>query len=312
MNLHPEFSTNDVIAIAMAVLVIVTLIIIAGRLRVYRATKQDLSSKYKDKVWASPLEARTKYPDVEVFRFRRFGFLFGIACSLILTTTLMNWTIEKTVASDFEYATHFESDIEITPPQTTEPPLPPPPPPPPVVIEVPDELVADMEESVEFMDQSIEAEAIVDAPPAPEPKAPAVIVPPPPPPPKEDVEEIFKVVEEMPRFPGCEGIAGSISEKKACADKALLEFIHANLEYPPYARENNIQGTVVVQFVVNRDGTIQDAQVLRDIGAGCGKEVRRVVDLMNVKNLLWTPGKQRGSPVRVIFILPVKFTLLSS
>jgi protein TonB len=312
MNLHPDFTTNQVMTVAIVMLAVILAIILIGRLRIRKAAHQDLTAKYKDKIWSSPLEARAKYPDVEVFQYSRYGLLFGVICALALTTTLMNWTIVDDIESGFEDVEYVESEIEVTPPQTSEPPPPPPPPPPPTVIEVPEELFDEVEENVEFMDQSIEAESIVDAPPPVETKAPTVAPPPPPPPPKDDVEEIFKVVEEMPRFPGCEDVNGSSAEKKACADKRLLEFIHANMEYPPYARENNIQGTVVVQFVVNRDGTIQDISVLRDIGAGCGEEVKRVVALMNSKNLRWTPGKQRGMPVRVIFILPVKFTLLTS
>ncbi|MDX1410485.1 MAG: energy transducer TonB, partial [Saprospiraceae bacterium] len=133
---------------------------------------------------------------------------------------------------------------------------------------------------------------------------------PPPPPPAEEYEEIFKIVEEMPRFPGCEEMAASTNEKKQCADQKLLEFIYANIQYPLVARENNIQGNVVLSFVVNRDGSIEQIQVLRDVGAGCGEEAVRVIKLMEQKGIKWIPGKQRGQPVRVQFLLPVKFKLL--
>ena len=66
---------------------------------------------------------------------------------------------------------------------------------------------------------------------------------------------------------------------------------------------------VVVRFVVEKDGSITDAQVVRDIGAGCGDEAMRVVSMMNGMGEKWTPGKQRGRPVRVQFNLPVKFQL---
>ncbi len=312
MNLHPDFDTNQVVTVMISLVVVLFAIITLVRMRILSASRKNLTAKYQNKVWSSPLEARVKYPDVEVFKYRRYGLLFGIMSSLLLTLTLMNWTTVNKLNTEFDDVSYVEADIEITPPQTTEPPPPPPPPLPPSVIEVPDELVSEMEENVEFMDQSIEAESIIDAPPVEvEHKARPAIIPPPPPP-KEDVEEIFKVVEEMPRFPGCEDLNGNTQEKRACADAALYNFIHANLEYPSSARENNIQGTVVVQFVVNRDGSIQDAKVLRDIGAGCGEEVVRVVGLMNDQKLRWIPGKQRGHAVRVIFILPVKFKLLTS
>ena len=67
--------------------------------------------------------------------------------------------------------------------------------------------------------------------------------------------------------------------------------------------------TDLSQFVVEKDGSIADARVARDIGAQCGAEALRVVDLMNAEGLKWTPGKQRGRNVRVMFNLPVKFRL---
>ena len=132
--------------------------------------------------------------------------------------------------------------------------------------------------------------------------------PPPPPPPAPEVEEIFKVVEQMPRFPGCEDIANE-AERKQCAQKKLLEFIYENIKYPAIARENGVEGMVVVSFVVEGDGSISAPEVMRDIGAGCGDEALRVVKLMNELNKKWIPGRQRGRPVRVQFNLPVKFQL---
>lgn len=85
----------------------------------------------------------------------------------------------------------------------------------------------------------------------------------------------------------------------------MLKFIYDNIQYPGIARENGVEGTVVVQFVVEKDGSITDVKVIRDIGAGCGAEAMRVVNKMPK----WNPGKQRGRPVRVQFNLPVKFKL---
>ena len=109
-------------------------------------------------------------------------------------------------------------------------------------------------------------------------------------------------------FPGCEDI-GDKAERKQCATKKLLQFIHKNIKYPPIARENGVEGTVVVTFVVEKNGKVTDVRVVRDIGAKCGEEALRVVNLMNQKGIVWTPGKQRGRPVRVQFNLPVRFKL---
>lgn len=125
----------------------------------------------------------------------------------------------------------------------------------------------------------------------------------------EEIEEIVLVPDQMPRFPGCEDGAGDNNTKKACADKNLLAFIYANIQYPAAARELGVEGMAVITFVVEKDGSITDIKVLRDPGAGCGKEAQRVVKKMNDLDKKWTPGKQRGRTVKVRYNLPVKFKL---
>ncbi len=104
-------------------------------------------------------------------------------------------------------------------------------------------------------------------------------------------EEIFVFVEEQPSYPG--------------GDDALYEYLGKSIQYPEIARDNNITGTVVIKFVVEKDGSITKASVLREIGGGCGKEALRVVNAMPK----WKPGKQSGRPVRTEFTLPVQFIL---
>lgn len=103
--------------------------------------------------------------------------------------------------------------------------------------------------------------------------------------------EIWTIVEQMPRFPGCEDGAGDNNAKKACADKNLLAFIYANIQYPAAARELGVEGMAVVSFVVETDGTIADIKIVRDPGAGCGKEAQRVVKKMNDLDKKWTDRK---------------------
>jgi len=119
-----------------------------------------------------------------------------------------------------------------------------------------------------------------------------------------DTTDVYKVVEEMPRFTGCEEEA-AVEARKACADKKMLEFIYKNLSYPATAREQKIEGTVVVSFIVEKDGTVSNAEIKREIGGGCGEEALRVVQLMP----RWIPGKQKGEVVRVQFNLPVRYKL---
>ncbi len=115
---------------------------------------------------------------------------------------------------------------------------------------------------------------------------------------------VFKVVDEMPLFPGCEEVT-EIGKRNLCSQKKLLTFIYENVKYPKEAREAGIEGMAVVRFVVEKDGSIADAEIVRSIGSGCDEEVLRVVYLMPN----WTPGKQEGKPVRVQFNLPVRFKL---
>ncbi|MCX6278574.1 MAG: TonB family protein, partial [Bacteroidetes bacterium] len=106
-----------------------------------------------------------------------------------------------------------------------------------------------------------------------------------------DAVEIFTMVEEMPCYPG--------------GDDARVSFLRQNIKYPEEARELGIQGTVYSSFVVEKDGSITDIQILRGIGGGCDEEVIRIIKAMPK----WVPGKQRGATVRVQFKMPLKFTL---
>lgn len=244
------------------------------------------------------IKNRTKYPMADVFANRGTYLNMGAVLSLLLIVFAFNWTEYEDEVFIPEGALELPDDLEIEPPRTAEPPPPPPPPPPPVIEEVPEEEIEE-EEEPEFVDQSIEEETeVVQEKPEPAPPPP----PPPPPPPK--VEEIFKVVEDMPTFPGCEDISGK-AERKQCADKKMLEYIYKNIKYPAIARENGVEGMVVIQFVVEKDGSITDAKIARDIGAQCADEAMRIVNSMPN----WNPGKQRGRPVRVQFNLPVRFKL---
>ena len=129
-------------------------------------------------------------------------------------------------------------------------------------------------------------------------------------PPLPEAEIVMKVVDEMPRFPGCEDVADKV-ERNKCSQVELLKFIYSNISYPALARQNGVEGTVVVTFVVEKDGRVSSTSLVRDIGAQCGQESLRVVDLMTEQDIRWAPGRMYGRPVRVQFNLPVKFKLES-
>ncbi|MEN0050903.1 MAG: TonB family protein, partial [Bacteroidota bacterium] len=123
-------------------------------------------------------------------------------------------------------------------------------------------------------------------------------------------EEIFKVVEEMPRLfsEECEAMATD-EEKRKCSQDALLEYLYTNLRYPKAAKDAGVEGMCVVQFTVEKDGSVSDVAVVRDVGVGLGDESARVVEKMNEDSIRWIPGEQRGRTVRVRFTLPIKFDL---
>lgn len=103
--------------------------------------------------------------------------------------------------------------------------------------------------------------------------------------------KIFTAAEQMPQFPGGEG--------------ELMKYISANIKYPPIAMENNVHGKVVVQFVVNRDGTIGDVKVARGRDPDLDSEAVRVVK----KLPRFKPGRVNGQPVNVWYTLPITFKL---
>lgn len=122
-------------------------------------------------------------------------------------------------------------------------------------------------------------------------------------------EEIFMRAEQMPRFPGCENFKWSNEEKAKCAEKKLFEYIKTNLKYPPQALKNNLQGEVLIKFIVDKEGNISQAELVSDPGSGMGKAALDVVTGMNDLNRKWTPGYQQGKPVSVWFVLPIRFSL---
>jgi TonB family protein len=103
--------------------------------------------------------------------------------------------------------------------------------------------------------------------------------------------EVFNIVEEMPEYPG------GMDE--------LMKFIQRNIRYPKEAQEQGKQGRVIVQFVVEKDGSITDVNIVRSADPQFDAEALRIVNMMPK----WTPGKQRGKEVRVRFTLPVTFRL---
>lgn len=103
--------------------------------------------------------------------------------------------------------------------------------------------------------------------------------------------DVYFVVEEMPVYPG--------------GDEALKQLIIDNVKYPEQAMKDKVQGKVYVTFVVNENGGVQDAKVVRGVNSELDAEALRVVKLMEK----WTPGKEKGKPVKVSYTIPIQFAL---
>lgn len=104
-------------------------------------------------------------------------------------------------------------------------------------------------------------------------------------------ETVHKQVDEMPSPPG--GMEG------------FTQYMIKSLKYPEVAKEKGIEGMVVVAFVVKSDGSVENIEIIRGIGAGCDEEALRVV----AESGKWTPGKKEGKAVNTQMTLPVQFKL---
>ncbi|MGK0366006.1 MAG: protein TonB [Saprospiraceae bacterium] len=246
--------------------------------------------------------ARNKKPQVDALRWSATILRGGLVVSLAMTVLAFSWTTYDNDIYIPDYEKWEEDMTEIIPPTDHPKPPPPPLPPPPTIVEVPNET--DIEQP-DMIDQTIsEVDAVIAPAPVTTPKAPAppIFVPTPV---IEDGPPIM-FAEKMPMFSStkCNGI-DTYEESKACAEKEMLQFIYKYIKYPAIARENNIQGTTVIRFVVSKTGKVQQIEILKDLAGGCGKEALRVVNKMPK----WKPGRQGGRNVAVYFNLPIKFQL---
>ena len=219
--------------------------------------------------------------------------LMGFVFVLSLCFVALEWTqseVKKFEQADQDFLIEEEMDIQQTTQDMTPPPPPPPAPEVPQEVEVLNVVEDDVEtQSIEFSaednNSTVEIvevkEEVKEEVKGEEDK-------------REEADEnvVFKIVETMPSFPG--------------GDAALMKYIGDNVRYPAIAQENGIQGRTICQFTVERDGSITDIQVLRSSGdASLDKEAKRVIQSMP----RWSPGKQRGKPVRVSYTIPINFRL---
>lgn len=209
--------------------------------------------------------------------------MMGLVMVLSLLYIGFEWTEKEVKVYDaVDTALTEEEEMDIV--QTQEVFTPPPPPPAPDVVEVINIVEDDVEvASVDIQtEDNKDSEVSIHAPVAGTGTGTYV---------EEEENVVFQVVETMPSFPGGDG--------------ELMKFLGNNVKYPVIAQENGIQGRVICQFVVNRDGSIVDVEVVRSVDPSLDKEAIRVIKSMPA----WSPGKQLGKSVRVKYTLPVNFRL---
>lgn len=232
---------------------------------------------------------KSKKADLE--KTRGTSMLIGYIVALAVMFAAFEWTTRDYVKTEpVVYAAYAQMEEEIVP--ITQPiftAAPPPPADAPQVAEILDIVENDeeiVEEKIETSESTTEAisgpVAQVSGPVA---TGPVVVEE------ASDEGEIFQVVEQMPEFPG--------------GMQALMAYLSKNIKYPSVAQDNGIQGRVLVSFVVNKDGSIVDPEVIKSVDAALDKEAMRVIKAMPK----WNPGKQRGKPVRVKYTVPVLFRL---
>lgn len=224
-----------------------------------------------------------KSPKVNLEDKRLTYILLGFVFALSVIYVAFEWTdrdvtvhvIENTDALDFVDEVVMNTQQDDTPP----------PPPEPEVPEVIEQITV-VEDDVETKDIDFSSEDDKD-------KVQEVIAAPIAAPKEEedDGTVIFQVVEQMPEFPG--------------GPAALMKYLSSNVRYPVAALENNIQGRVIVQFTVRRDGSIADVQVVRPVNPALDREAIRLISSMPK----WKAGMQRGKAVHCKFTVPVTFKL---
>ncbi len=207
-----------------------------------------------------------------------FFFSIGLLITMVLVVMAFeNKQYDETLAELVGKNTNtFEEILEVPP--TDVPPPPPPQIQAPVIIEVPDEEKIEEEIDVKFDVEASEETKVQEVVVVAEE-------------PKEEVEEIFTIVEE-PASP-----KGGMP--------AFYKYIGDKMKYPAQARRMGIEGKVFVEFVIGKDGSISEVRAVKGIGAGCDEEAVRVVQAAPS----WTPGKQRGKAVKQRMVLPITFKL---
>ena len=224
-----------------------------------------------------------KNPGADLEKKKLMFIQIGLVVALSAVLVAFEWKSTGGINTDFAGVQDIAVEEEMIPITQQEEIKPPPPPPQPVqvidIINIVDDDV-DIDDDVDLFEMEFREDIAVRIVDFKDDEQDM------------DEEEIFVIVEDMP------GFGGGDSNK-------FREFISRNLRYPEIAAENGIQGRVFVSFVVEPDGRVSNVRVVRGVDPSLDREAVRVVET----SPRWTPGKQRGKPVRVSFTFPIIFVL---
>ena len=212
-----------------------------------------------------------KNPEVNLERKRGLFLQIGLVIALLVVLGAFEYKTYEKIAYNLGDLSLDDLEEEIIPITKQELKPPPPPPPPPEIIEIVEDDV-EIEDEIEIEDTESDEDEEIE------------II-------EEDDDEFFMVVENMPIFPG--------------GDLGLMKYIQKNVKYPAIAKEYNITGKVYVSFIVDKSGSVTNVKIVRGVDKNLDSEAVRVVKSLPK----YKPGKQRGKSVRVMFTIPINFTL---
>jgi periplasmic protein TonB len=249
-------------------------------------TEVQIAEMYKNTELSKSVFVK-KYPEASIGDHKKYLLALGFILSFGVSIYALSYRDKPKDLSGFVMET-IELDAEVEPPQTEQIKPPPPPPPPPEIEVVKDDEILEDEPEIKSVEIDIDTKIEV----------PEVIE-------KEVVkeQEIFTVVEDMPRFPGCENKPNK-AEKEQCAQTELMKYL-AKIQYPPMARDNDIEGKVFVRFVIDEKGKVTNVEIARGADKLLDQAALKHVQAMPD----WIPGKQRGKNVKVQYVVPINFKL---
>ncbi|WP_422084163.1 energy transducer TonB [Ulvibacterium sp.] len=228
-----------------------------------------------------------KNPKIDLNKNRAMFFVAGLTLILLLTYIALEWKSYDKTDYDLEGMNVEDELIEEVPLTIHFTPPPPPPPVAPPLIEIADNKV-DIIETEIMSDNTTQDTPVMQVQ---EIEVAEV---------EEDVSVPFILIEDVPVFPGCE----NASDKRACFQKMMQKHINKVFQYPKLAQEMGIEGKVHTMFVIQKDGSIGDLK-MRGPDKILETEAARIIG----KLPKMTPGKQRGTPVKVPFVIPITFKL---